>query len=303
MSLPDTFVVGAAKCGTTSIYQYFLNHSQIFAPREIKELGYFAHTGRIRSLAEYESYFAGPEAARARRRADVSTAYLYWPTAAHEIYQHCGADVRIIAFLRNPAAAAVSLWQHQLRHGFEDLDLEDALRAEPARQAKPDGLKDWAPNYFYLDRYRYAPQLRRYLDRFGRDRVRVYVFEQFFADIASGWRDLCAFLEVDDTEVPANLGREYNVGGEERSKWLAYLITRRFPLRHALAQAIPYRFRERLLLALKDWNKRPGAAAIDGAIMDVLSKAFAADIAETSALLDIDLAALWPQRAEDGRAA
>ena len=198
--VPDFFIVGAPKAGTTAMYEYLRTHPDLYLP-ERKELRFFGSDLDIRdrqqlTAEQYLAYFAPAPA-----DALIGTAYvwyLYSRLAAEEIALF-SPDARIIAMLRNPVSMLPALHGEHLANGNEDIsDFTAALDAEPERRAGrripphahlPQGL-------WYTDVPRYAEQLERYFAVFGRDRVRVILFDDFVADIPATFRETLDFLGV-----------------------------------------------------------------------------------------------------------
>jgi hypothetical protein len=192
---PNFLIVGAAKSGTTSLFEYLRGHPDVFMP-DIKEASYFAGEG-IKTEADYLALFrqAGPE----RAVGEASGAYLYPPGTAAAIHELLGPSARIVIILRNPVDMAYSLWGHMVREGGEELAFFDALAAEKKRMADPNfhrHAKSWSFNFAYADRARYAQQVAVYLRTFTKSQVRILIFEEFFANVAENFAELCRFLDV-----------------------------------------------------------------------------------------------------------
>lgn len=202
MRLPDFFIVGAPKCGTSALHDFLDQHPDVFLPAwEPSFFGSDLRFLRPRPLDDYAAMFA-----RAVEPivGEKSVLYLLSERAAAEIAAMC-PEARIIAMLRNPvdmmhAWHGEALWSRQ-----EDIrDFAEALAAEPDRAAgrripKHAGVLDATR---YRDLARYAPQLRRYLDVFGEERVLILVYEEFFADLAAGYRSTLRFLGARPSFVP-----------------------------------------------------------------------------------------------------
>src|SRR4029077_19254088 len=180
--IPDLFIVGHAKCGTTALYEMLKAHPQIFLPEYKwgggKEPLYFSRdnpqpqTDDVRSvsftgrravtLEEYTELFA--DAREDQLVGDASSAYLWSPTAAERIAQ-ARPDARIIAILREPASFLRSLHlqllqnHHEVERNFRRaVELDEPRRA--GREIPPHSY--WPQALIYSDRVRYVEQLRRY---------------------------------------------------------------------------------------------------------------------------------------------
>jgi hypothetical protein len=201
MRKPNFFVVGAPRCGTTSMYAYLKQHPEIYLSIQ-KEPHFFGSDlsplpGGIREEPLYLELFAG--AGDRPRVGEGSVYYLSSKQAAAEI-QASVPEAKIVALLRNPPQMAHSLYSLYTRTGNEDLPtFEEALAAEPERRENrrippgayfPDGL-------LYTELARYAAQVERYFAAFGRENVHCIVFDDFVRDTAAVYRRTLEFLGVD----------------------------------------------------------------------------------------------------------
>jgi Sulfotransferase family len=303
--IPDLFIVGAAKSGTTSLYHWLAGHPQVFMS-EIKEPNYFApdlsaegrHT--LRHPDDWDEYLAlFSNANGALRAGEASVRYLYSTVAASLIAQ-VQPQPRIVVALRNPVEMAYSLYLHRRAQGSEFLaTFEEAIAAEDDRHAGrriPQGTNPRLGTY--LDRARYGDQLARWIEAFGAERIHAIVFEEMVREPAPIFRAALQFLQVDPDYRPDEF-RAYNPAHRERAT-----IVRRIAA-HPVAQSIAWgplksllgegrtrslaaRFRRsdvfRQKMERPELGPRTRAQLIDY---------FAPDVARTSTLLGRDLAAEW----------
>lgn len=173
-------------------------HPEIFmARKEMHVFGsdlQFAPQFYRRNLAEYAKEFHGWKNQRVAGEASVW--YLLSQNAAAEIHQF-NRDARILIMLREPAEMMYSLY-HQFRYdGNEHLPtFEEALAAEDDRRAgRCMGRQAYFPQgLLYHEAARYAEQVRRYFQIFGRERVHVILYDDFAADTAGAYRRTLEFL-------------------------------------------------------------------------------------------------------------
>lgn len=204
-TLPDTFIIGAPKSGTTYLASWLGASPEVYAP-PIKEPGFFMeqrHYGRGLGHCA-TAYYSG--ATDEKVVLDATPWYLYPASVPARVAGSLGAEnVRVIAVLREPVARAVSMYHDQhgrlreprsLAQAFADELAVDDPEEELAREAGPDLFRH------YLLCGRYADPLQRWLDVFGRDAVCVLLSEELWGDPA-GTRDrLEAFLDVSLPEAP-----------------------------------------------------------------------------------------------------
>ncbi len=311
--VPDFFIVGHAKCGTTALYEMLSGHPQIFMPN-VKEPQFFARnppslareakrfeqTGRYpESLDDYLSLFraAAPE----QLVGEASTFYLWSQTAPARIAE-AQPDARIIAILREPASFLRSLHLQMVQNRAEsERDLRRALALEESRRNGrdiPSGAH-WPAALMYSDRVRYVEQLRRYHSVFPREQVLVLIYEDFRRDNEAAVRSVLRFLEV-DASAPLELVKA-NPTVAVRSKRLdnAWRNVRvgQGPLARgtraatraltssAMRRTVLYPLRRRLI-----YSEPP---APDAELMSELRRRFRSEVAELSEYLDRDLVGLW----------
>ncbi len=262
--LPNFLVVGAAKAGTTSIYKYLEQHPDVYMS-PVKEPKFltshalkFPHKGPgdpqvdagiIRDLNSYKALFTDVDGQKAVGEASADNLY-YYDIAIPNIKKHL-KEVRIIAILRNPVGRAYSAYLHLVRDQREELSFEEALEAEDYRRRD-----NWEFIWFYKDVGLYYSQIKAYIDAFGRDRVKIYLFENLKADPVALVQDIYRFLGVDDTFVPQI--KRYNVSGVPKSKLLHEFLRRPSIVKSVVKHLIPATTRKNLVLELQNRNlKKP----------------------------------------------
>ena len=176
---PDFLIVGAQKCGTTSLFQYLDEHPQVYTSPE-KEPHFYSYVGEKRphwGMEEVDNYTSlFQEASPEQHCVEASTWYLYSTTAAEQIRQYA-PDTKCIALLRQPVDRAYSSWSFRVQQGWETLSFEEAIAEEEKRieQGKP-----WDVHYLHAGLY--FEQVRRFYSQLGRDQVRIFLFEDFRND-------------------------------------------------------------------------------------------------------------------------
>jgi len=283
MRKPNFLIVGAAKSGTTSLFQYLRAHPDVFMP-ELKETSYFAGFG-VKTEEEYLRLF---EPANGKRAVgEASGAYLYAPAAAPAIRDFLGPDVRIVIILRNPIDMAYSLWGHMVREGAENLAFFDALAAEQSRMADPSfhrHAKTWVYNSAYVARARYAQQVAAYFRAFEPQQVRVFIFEEFFADLSQSYAELCRFLGIGTEHHP--VFEAFNRAAIVRSALLREILEEPTPWKDVVKALTPNVPRLRLKAWLGRLNhKVQRLPALSPLERERLWRLFAEDVSELETLL------------------
>jgi len=292
---PKFFIVGAPKCGTTSMAEYLGQHPELFVIRG--EPHFFG------SDIDYNTPRISQSRYRALARAagekpvvgDRSTWYLYSGKAAAEIHAF-NPEAKIIAMLRHPAEMIHSLHAHHVQRDRRDdiADLAEALDAEPDRRAGrriPENAR-FAASLFYTAVPRYAAQLERYFQCFGRDRVHVIVFDDFKADPARVYRETLAFLGVDPDFVPEF--EVHNAASPVRDSWPRRLWKTgswRYRVRAVLPRAVYEGLRRRRRDAQARIAKHRPRAPLDPNLRARLAEQFSDEIDQLEDLLERDLSA------------
>lgn len=283
------------------MYEYLRQHPQIFMPFH-KEPLFFGEDltrryGRM-TLDEYESLFAA--ARPGQRIGEASAWYLYSRSAAQEICAFA-PRAQIVVMLRNPVDVMYAQHSQLLFNQQEEIaSFEEALSAEDdrreGRRLPPGPIRP--ENLFYRDMVRFADQLERYFDVFGRESVHVIIHDDLRADLPGVYRDLLDFLHVSGDFRPSF--EKQNENKRVRNQWLQRLIfqppgwrwlvprLRRYPLIH--------RLRGRLLTLNSEKRRR---APLDPALRARLVEDLAPEIRRLGELLDRDLTA-WSSMAAPG---
>jgi len=200
MTKPDFFIIGAPKCGTTSLAAWLAEHSQIyFSP--VKEPHFFNtdHNRFFNSLENYEKLFDG---ATARHKAvgEGSVWYLYSKTAVTNIMAY-NPVARFIVMLRNPIDMAPSLHEELVFTGREDVtDFATAWSLQEARQ-RGERLPRmvWEPSYVqYGDLCSLGAQIERLFVQVPRESVKLVTLDDLTKDPGGTYRSILQFLGVDD---------------------------------------------------------------------------------------------------------
>lgn len=192
--LPSFLIVGAERCGTTSMFYVLRQHPAVFSamlPR--KEVHYFDQKHGL-GLAWYQCHF--PLATRARLVTrdigapvafEATPNYMFHPLAADRIHRDL-PDVRLLVMVRDPVERAYSAHAHQTGFGFETEPFERALELEDTRvhgeveriTADPTYYSFNHSHYTYRARGYYADQLDRLERVFGPERIHVVDSGDFF---------------------------------------------------------------------------------------------------------------------------
>lgn len=200
MSAPSFFIIGAPKCGTTSLAGWLGTHPAIYMPA-LKEPAYFATdlTQRRPNRRAYQALFAAADE-RHVAIGEASTCYLYSQVAVPAILDQRPTS-QFIVCLRNPIEMAQSLHQQVLFDLNEDIGtFEDAWRLQDARREGrrvPRMCREpWV--LAYEARCRLGEQVARLLRHVDREKALFVLLDDLQADPAREYRRVLAFLELPD---------------------------------------------------------------------------------------------------------
>jgi hypothetical protein len=294
--LPNFFIVGAPKCGTTSIYEYLCQHPEVFMTRWKEPHFWSTDLYRPGRISEERYYGLFEEGAGKRRVGEASTEYLY-SAAACENIKRVFPDAKIIVMLRNPVDMIHSGHSQRLWHGRENIPVfEEALEAEPERK-RGKRLPPYpypVETLFYRDVGRYARHVDRYLTTFGRENVHVILFEELVKAPEEVFRQLCAFLGVSQ-QAEISFG-QHNANKVPRFQKIPLLLVPTSKVRIA-ARSLPGPVHQglRILarLIMKANTKREKRVPLRPETRRNLEAFFEDDVAELSAILGVDLQNYW----------
>lgn len=200
MTIPNFFIVGTLKSGTTALCEYLREHPQVFISRH-KEPGYFAldlpSRRQVKNEEDYLKLFQ-TTAKGAKAFGEGSVWYLYSSQAVANI-RAFNPNARLIVMLRDPINMLCSLHSHLLLY-FEENEpdfqrawgLQDRRKSGKDLPLRPE-LCD-REMYQYEQIGKFGQQVRRVLSIFPREQVKIVLFEDFVADTKSVYEDILDFL-------------------------------------------------------------------------------------------------------------
>jgi hypothetical protein len=201
--------VGAARSGTTSLYEYLGSVPGVYvAP--IKEPHYFApsvsENNRIARFVTHDKsqYLSLYKDVKNESAIGEASASYLWdvesPKAIHDVVP----DARIIIILRDPIQRAFSHYLMSVRQRQETLPFYDAMENDYKRSDK-----GYFVSHLYVDLGLYSQQVTRHLDTFGHEHVKILMFEEFIKDTKAAVNDVLQFLGL-EPYVPSNIGAVYD---------------------------------------------------------------------------------------------
>lgn len=266
-TLPNFFVLGAARAGSTTLHHMLSEHPSIFMPRKKKELHYFDNDMVYRQdLSGYHENFLGYSGQAAV--GEVTPLYFEKGTlfdASGEISffndedsiiriaRHF-PDARLIISLRDPYTRAQSIQYKNFMQGKVNATIDNEVTSEIDGESR---LK-------LIYRNRYDIHLRHVLDYFPRDQVKIIVFEQWTRDLRTTVDDVSDFLTIPRCDlVPelnayqANKRQRYD---KNREKSIAPEVEMTAPVKDLFLERLEsmYPFLHELGVSTETWTRRTG---------------------------------------------
>ena len=287
MTLPRFVVCGVPRCGTTSLYRYLEQHPQVDVGR-LKESNFLSWPGPevaarvmpwvkfpVTSLEEYQGLFG----ARGAVPVDVSPSCFHSPASIERIRTFL-PDAGLLVLLRDPVARAYSAYLNRLRKRYETRAAEEVL--VPGDRAVDNGF--------------YAGRLEAFLDAFGPERLRVWLFDDLSRRPGPTVAEILGHLGVDPA-VPLDLATAHNHSTVHRTPRLQRIVPR-LDHRWRLARKVP---RPIWRAASRLWDLTQTAPPpLPEDVERRLRELYADDVRRVGELIERNLADWLPAR-EEGR--
>ncbi len=200
---PNFFILGAGKCGTTSLYHYLKFNPQIFMS-EVKEPSFFCETFQI--INNPISYFElFDEVQKEHVIGEASHVYMTDPKSPRVI-NHFFPEAKFLISLRNPAERAFSLYNDMRNHGWESArSFEEALIKEETRVSSEEfklNNPQYFHNFLYFHSGLYGQQIQRYFSHFTKSQFLIIRLEDLESDFHNTIKAIFDFLKVDNSFIP-----------------------------------------------------------------------------------------------------
>ena len=296
-SIPNFMIIGAAKSGTTTLFDLLKQHPQVYLPYR-KEPMFFSHDDNfINGFSWYlRTYFKKADIFKAR--GEATPHYLYWSVKTAPRIKDAFGDrnIKFLIILRDPVQRAYSWYLNMLQEGMEDLSFMNALQSEQ------DRIKDnWAELYRtgsmafgYFRGGAYASLLRPFLDLFPINAFHFLKVDDLVSQFDLTIRTLFNFLDL-DPNVTIKLIKS-NPASMPQSRRLHTLFHQRSKLKEIAKPFIPEDIRYRI----KEWaiqsNLKPlSTSKLDIQVENELRLRFKPEVMELESIIRQDLSAWLPK--------
>lgn len=243
--LPDFLIIGAQKAGTTSLYNYIVQHPDVVEAHQ-KEVMFFDEN-YFKGINWYKSFF--PINITKKITGEATVYYLYHPLVPKRVYNAI-PSVKLIVLLRNPVDRAYSHYHQQHRRGWEDMSFEDATKEEEKRldgeeekiNANPDYVSYNHKTFSYLDRGIYVDQIERWFKFFPKEQFLILDTNELENYPQETLNKIFIFLRIREHKIK-NLKR-LNVGTQKEMnpKTREYLLEYFRPYNQRLEKLLSRKF-------------------------------------------------------------
>lgn len=297
LKLPNFFLIGAAKAGTTSLYDLLKQHPQIYLPFN-KEPMFFSQDSIYNCGLDWYSQAFFKRAAKYPARGEASPHYLYWSEkVAPRIKKNYGqVPLKFLVIFRDPVLRAYSWYRNMIKEGREDLPFELALEQETTRLEINQGKlrRTGAMTYGYKFGSCYASNMEPFLNNFPFQNFFFLLQEELNNNFKATIERLFEFLEI-NPKVSINPVSS-NRATLSRSNWFQYWLNIQSSNREILKTIIPLRIRYNIKKSLLKANAQPTKyPSLDPALETKLRLQFAPEVKNLEKIIDKDLSAWLPQ--------
>ena len=283
MKKVDFFIVGAPKAGTTSLYHYLNEHSEIemssqkepdfFSDQSLQKQKLYYDKNRIDTIEKYNSLFEREDVIL---RGDSSVSYLFYEDVPHKIFTY-NPDAKIIIMLRNPIDRAFSHYLMDYSLGLISESFETIIQ----KQSKHKNANLFYQQYIQVSEY--SKQIKRYLEVFFKDNIHFIDYEDFKNDTSDVVSSVFLFLGVNDDFQPY-LKKKYNTYTAPKNSLIRYVYSF-VAFRKMVANILSKNLTKTIRNLLFRSDKKPQLPELT---RNFLKKHFESDVRELSELLNKD---------------
>jgi hypothetical protein len=227
----DFLIIGTQKAGTTSLFQYLLQHHEIYFS-EVKEVNYFV-VDHLYARGEkyYHSFFSG-----FKNQKVIGSAFVHMLPclkAIDRVY-HYNPNMKFIVMLRNPIDRAVSSFKYAIRNGWED----SSTTIMSALKLEQDRLKQEEYNLTYFYNGLYNLHLTNWMKKFPKENFIILKQEDLQNAPQQTMDALFNFLHVTNRSIDTS--NKYNVASGVHNRNLQkFMLAKRNPVSRILGAIMP----------------------------------------------------------------
>lgn len=261
MALPNTFIIGVQKAGTTSLHDWLAQHPDVYGPGEFKDVDYFGDPEKsedVRARFDRDYDACGGESVLLHTQVN----YILFSSTLARIKRYV-PSARLIVVFRNPVDRAISAYNYYRKLNQESRPIEKALIYEP--QGRMEYSKKNC-DFAYIEHGLYGRQLENVLNYFDPKQVHVIDFKKLKDNPAQVVGSVFHFLGIDENFHPKF--RRKNTTG---APWLDFLHrrlttkskAREFLINWLVDWWLPEKKRQKIRKDLIDLNTRKSGGKTD----------------------------------------
>lgn len=190
---PDFLIIGVTKCGTTSLYDYLVQHPKILGANE-KELKFFNKSKYKKGMLYYQSCFPQKKS-RDQLVGEATPGYFWHNRCSEKIKAHC-PSTKLILILRNPAIRAISHY-----HFCEDVKRRHELKDQPFFDTFEAAINNRMARNGIIGAGCYITHLERWLKLFPQKQIHIVILEDLMVDPENEVNRVFNFLGLDSFKL------------------------------------------------------------------------------------------------------
>ncbi|UII29136.1 sulfotransferase [Fulvivirga maritima] len=297
--LPDFLIIGAGKCGTTSVDNYLKQHPSIYVTN-VKEPNFFGYElikpedfpdksklkhyyDSVTDLESYQALFS--EAQPDQLLGETSNTYLYHDRAPERI-RHYVPNVKMAAIFRQPAERLYSRFLHLARvNELPTKKFESVLDKNSIWWTRNDLIKE---GFYYKN-------LVRFFDYFPKDQIKTYLFEDLKNNPQEVMQNITDHIGA-DSSFEFDFSVQYNRSGFIKNKFYDRMVGHNSIIKNGIKSLIPSKAYSKLQRS--PWirkkftdikNKNLSRPPLHPDLKKKVTEFYAKDIQQLSKLINRDL--------------
>lgn len=292
MRLPQFLVAGAMKSGTTALYEYLIQHPQVFLSTTVKESRFLTglspekdpeickYIPVVSDLARYQELFLDAKPDQVIGEVDPWCMYLYQNTIPR-INEYLSSPIKIIQILRNPVDRCHSNYYQFVKQEWPTTGFENMVI----------NLEKKQPLYWYekmcMEIGLYSQPVKAYLDAFHSENVLIILYDDFRTKPVETMKTICQHIGIDDS-FQFDMSFRANEGGIPRSKIIHRILRHHSILTELLKPIVPLKLRRkwRYTLINKNMQKYP---PLNPEMREILINYYKDDVIKLQDLIKRDL--------------
>ena len=225
MNLPNFMCIGAAKSGTTTLYDIIKQHPDVYVS-PYKEPHFFDNINLFENGIDWYNKTFFSDVKNEKCIFDFTPSYLFNENAPKRIFNLLGKKMKFIIILRNPVDRAYSHYLHSVRDENEDLSFQTAINEEKKRilSYRKENKYHKELKASYISQGMYGKMVKNYLNFFPKNNFLFIHFEEdLVTERSATIKKVLDFLSLDNSKS-LNIDIKSNSASKVRYKWIMRLL-------------------------------------------------------------------------------